>query len=488
MRSLRLRLFVLLLGTFVAAWAVALFYLGVQQTRERNSLLNRTLGDIAREVLLSMPADVHRLSGTTGLRLATPPPPKSGKMTRMLFQVWIKQRREVVVRSPGMSTAPLKPDFSDGYATQTIGGEEWRVYAISDVEGKVQVQVGKPTSELAADFRYFARIGLGTTLLLLLVLGAAMMVVIRGSLRPVLDVQKAIRARDALDLEALPSDRLPDEVRPLVESFNQLLGRLDRAIRNERQFLAEAAHELRTPLAALLTHAQVAQRSKTLDEAQAPLRQLVRGVERSARLSQQLLDSARLESERRACERAPLELADIVAVVTHDFETLASQKGQVIVLDTEPCAVRGHVDDLGILVGNLIDNAVRYTGAGGRVAVRCQRVGATVQLQVLDDGPGVAEADRARIFDRFFRVPGSNERGSGLGLSLVARIAQSHDALIATGSGLGDPGFGITVTFPALEGGAPSSLDACRAHHAIAQMPVPAARPEQALSSDCAGG
>lgn len=470
MRSLRLRLFVILLGTFVVAWAVALFYLGAQQARERSSLLNRTLGDIAREVLLSMPSDVHRLSSATGLRLATPPPPKSGKMTRMLFQVWIKQRRVVVVRSPGMSTAPLKPDFTDGYATQTIGGEEWRVYAISDAEGEVQVQVGKPTSELAADFRYFARIGLGTTLLLLLVLGAAMMIVIRWSLRPVLDVQKAIRARDTLDLDALPTRDLPDEVRPLVESFNQLLGRLDRAIRNERHFLAEAAHELRTPLAALLTHAQVAQRSKTLDEAQAPLRQLVRGVERSARLSQQLLDSARLEAEHRASERVPLELADIVAVITHDFEALAARKNQVIVLDIEPCAVLGQVDDLGILVGNLIDNAVRYSGVGGRIAVRCQHLGDTAQLQVLDDGPGVAEAERTRIFDRFYRVPGSNERGSGLGLSLVARIAQSHDAVIATGAGLGGLGFGITVTFAALEKGEPaSSCVPPRAHQAVAE-------------------
>jgi two-component system sensor histidine kinase QseC len=258
-------------------------------------------------------------------------------------------------------------------------------------------------------------------------------------------------ARDALDFDPLPSRNLPDEVRPLVESFNRLLGRLDRAVQTDRQFLAEAAHELRTPLAGLLTHAQVALRSKSLDEAKASLEQLVRGVERSARLSQQLLDSARLDVERRVGEHAPLELADIVALVTHQFETMATAKHQSIMLDTEPCLIRGNVDDLGILIGNLIDNAARYTGAGGRVAVRCTRERNCVRLQVLDDGPGVALSDRTRIFDRFFRVAGSNERGSGIGLSLVARIAASHDAAIETGSGLEGRGFGITVSFPALQ-------------------------------------
>lgn len=451
MRSLRARLFFVLLGTFAAAWAIALAFLGVQITSERSGIWDRMLGDVGRQILLSMPGDVRLLSGATNLRLAqTPPLHKPDKWDKLSFQVWVKPRREVVVRSPEASPAALKPDFIDGYTTRTINGEEWRVYAISDANDEVQVQVGKPTSELAAWFKRGVQIGLGTTLLVLLVLGIAMKLVIRWSLRPVVKVQEAITSRDALDLNALPSKDLPDEVRPLVESFNRLLGRLESAVENERQFLAEAAHELRTPLAALLTHAQVALRSKSLAEAKAPLEQLVRGVERSSRLSQQLLDSARLDVERRAGEQTQVELADIVAVVTHEFETMATQKCQSITLDTEPGTILGNVDELGILIGNLIDNALRYTGSGGRIAVRCARVTHEVRLQVLDDGPGVEQSDRERIFDRFFRVAGSNERGSGIGLSLVARIAESHGARIEAGAGLDGRGFGITVSFPVL--------------------------------------
>jgi signal transduction histidine kinase len=455
MRSLRGRLFFVLLGTFAAAWAIALAFLGVRITSERSGIWDRMLGDMGRQILLSMPSDVRLLSGATNLRLAqTPPLEKRDKWDKLSFQVWVKPRHEVVVRSPEASPvaspAALKPDFIDGYTTRTISGEEWRIYAISDANDEVQVQVGKPTSELAAEFKRGVRIGLGTTLLLLFVLGIAIKLVIRWSLRPVLKVQETITSRDALDLNALPSKDLPDEVRPLVESFNRLLGRLESAVQNERQFLAEAAHELRTPLAALLTHAQVALRSKSLAEAKAPLEQLVRGVERSSRLSQQLLDSARLDVERRAGEQTQVELADIVAVVTHEFETMATQKCQSITLDTEPGTILGNVDELGILIGNLLDNALRYTGSGGRIAVLCVRAAHDVRLQVLDDGPGVEQSDRTRIFDRFFRVAGSNERGSGIGLSLVARIAESHGARIQAGAGLDGRGFGITVSFPVL--------------------------------------
>ena len=455
MRSLRLRLFIVLLATFAVAWGVTLTILGVQFSREHTGVWDRNLDEVAREILVSMPADVSRLDSDANLRLpddAAPPPGRHGKLGRMIFQVWIKDRRHLVVHSAEPARAPLLPDFADGFATRDIDGEAWRIFAISDARGEVQVQVGKPMADLVAEVRRWVRIGLATTLLVLLVLAFAMRLVIRWTLRPVTRVQEAITARDALDLQPLPDERLPDEVRPLVESFNRLLGRLDGTMRKERQFLAEAAHELRTPLAALLAHAQVAQRSRSLEEAKAPLEQLVLGVERSARLSQQLLDSARLDAERPSGECAPVELADLVAVTTREFETIAATKHQTIALDTCPSPIEGDVDELGILIGNLIDNALRYTAPGGRVAVRCQRDGNGVRLEVRDNGPGVPAEDRARIFDRFFRVAGSNERGSGIGLSLVARIADSHGAVVETGEGLDGVGFGIAVVFPVVRG------------------------------------
>jgi len=451
-RSLRRRLFIVMLAIFVVAWGVTLSCLGVRYSRERTGLWDSSLNDIAREILVSMPADVSRLDGNANLRLpekSAPPPDHRGKLGRLIFQVWIKDRHHLVVHSLDQFRQPLREDFTDGFTTRQVLGEEWRVFAITDARGEVQVQVGKPTADLAADLRRGVRIGMITTALLLLVLAVAIQRVLYWSLRPITRIREAITARDTLDLQPLPDHDLPSEVRPLVESFNRMLARLDRAMHSERQFLAEAAHELRTPLAALLTHAQVALRSRSLEEAQAPLQQLVKGVERSARLSQQLLDSARLDADRTINERVPVELADLVAMLTREFEAIAAAKQQSIVLDTCPSPIEGDVDELGILIGNLIDNALRYTPPGGRVAVRCQRANDGVRLQVQDNGPGVVEEDRPRIFDRFYRVAGSNERGSGIGLSLVARIAQSHRARVEIGEGLDGRGFGITVVFPA---------------------------------------
>jgi signal transduction histidine kinase len=272
---------------------------------------------------------------------------------------------------------------------------------------------------------------------------------VRWSLKPVVTIQLAITSRGAHDLTPLPDARLPREVRPLVDSFNRLLGRVEHTLNTERRFLTEAAHELRTPLAVLLTHAQVAQRARTIEEARPALEQLVLGAKRGSRLSQQLLDSARLE--RQANEHEVVELAGIVDVVTRDFEMMAAQKRQSITLDTQSGLIRGNVDELGILVRNLLDNAFRYVGHGCRIAVCCAHEEQVVRFEVLDDGPGVPEAERERIFDRFYRGAGNVERGSGVGLALVARIAQSHHASITTGYGLDGRGFGIAVSFPALE-------------------------------------
>jgi len=451
LRSLRTRLFVTLLTLLAVAWVILGAYLCMQFAQARSGSMDHGLDEVARVVLLSMPSDIGQISSSSNLRLGDGGSTQLEKLGDLSFQVWVKSRREVVVRSAGAPPGSLKPDFTDGYATVDLAGEEWRVYAISDARNEVQVQVGRPTSDVFDELKTWLYYALVFSFLVLAVVGASLKLVVKWSLKPVEKIRSAILSREPLDLAPLPDHGLPDEVQPLVESFNRLLGRLEQTLQAERRFFTEAAHELRTPLAVLLTHAQVAQRARTLEESRTALDQLVRGVERSARLSQQLLDSARLEVERHAGEQAPVELANIVAVVTHEFEMMATLKGQAISLDAEPGVIRGNVDELGILIRNLVDNALRYGGRGCRIAVRCRRSASTVVLEVLDSGPGVAAADHERIFDRFYRGAGNSERGSGIGLSLVSRIAQSHGATLTTGVGLHDRGFSITVSFPALE-------------------------------------
>ena len=442
MRSIRWRLLVALLMTFVLVWAVAIAILGSRFHAERTGIWDQNLRDVAIEILLSTPSDISRVSGVDNLRLAGEQP-SAQRISTFGFQVWSLGKHELAMRAPGMSQDAMAPTFHDGFSNERIHGRMWRVYAVSDANRVVQVQVGKPTAELADELQNWVRIGIITTLLLVLLFGLVAGLVVRLSLRPVLALEQAITERDVMDITPIPENSLPSEVTPLVKCFNELLRRMENAVQGERQFLADAAHELRTPLAAILTTAQVALRAKGKEELEAALRQLILGAERSARLSQQLLDSARIDADQKLIERAVFELADVVSLVTREFESRASDRHQSILLDAAPCPVLGNIDELGILVSNLIDNAVRYSGWTSTIHVSCLQIDGEVCLSVRDDGPGVPLSEVAHVFERFYRGAGTVERGSGIGLSLVERIAKAHDASITVVSGLNGRGFGV---------------------------------------------
>jgi signal transduction histidine kinase len=449
MSSLRVRLIAGLLLAIVAFWGIWWTVQIEQMTSEQTGLQDVGLQEIAKQILLSLNRDTEAAPAQPTLEL---PADTSFMGEKLSFQVWAN-RRDAVLRSPGSPAEALKPDFLDGFADRRFNGEDWRVFAVSDSTGRISVQVGKPEFYLRNELRRKMHRSLAHAVVLLALLSGVIWVVVRWSLKPVSAVQAAMKERSVLDLQPLPFAGLPDEIRPLVESFNRLLQRLDEAIQGERRFIADAAHELRTPLAALLAQAQVAMHVLAGDSEKAALQRLVDGVQRSARLSEQLLDMARLDAGEIADGHVRIDLYELLSVVLRDFDAVAGQQRQSISLDTEPCVIVGHVDEIGILIRNLVDNALRYAGEGARIEVscRCRKKDGrdSVCLRVADDGPGVPEAERGRIFDRFYRVPGNGGRGSGVGLSLVARIARRHGATIETGEGLGGAGFGIDVWFPA---------------------------------------
>lgn len=450
MRSLRARLLVVLTLVILVAWATWFGCQYQQMTRQQSGLWDRSLRSIAEQILLSLPGDIEATGTGPRLQLPRDTTALSGKFDNLHFQVWVLARREGIVASAHAPAGPMRADFSDGYADVLVEGVPWRVFAVSDAEGRVQVQVGHDASLQHHELKRWAHTSLITALLVLGGLALAVWAVVRWSLQPVLRVRQAMAARETLDLTPLPETGLPAEVRPLVDSFNALLQRLDHALQNERQFLSEAAHELRTPLAALLTQAQVALHSSSPDDTRQALDGLIRGIERTSRLAQQLLDSARVESGRGENRRQPVDLAQVIAMVAQEFELVSARKRQEIVLDTEPCIVAGNLDDLGILVRNLLDNGLRYGPEGGRVEIACRQRAEGGVLTVRDDGGGVAEDERERIFERFFRGSnGNGERGSGIGLSLVARIARAHGASVQAESGIDGGGFGVRLVFPA---------------------------------------
>ncbi|SKC67175.1 sensor histidine kinase [Pseudoxanthomonas indica] len=451
-RSLKGKLLVTLMSVMLGGW---LFWFGcqyLQVSRQQSGHWDGSLREVGQQILLSMPSDVDAVEGSRRLTLpgdlqAEP----NTKFDKIRFQVWSLQRRASIVSSKGAPAEPLQPAFRDGLATTRAAGEDWRVYAITDASGRVQVQVGMARSQLQAELGYWLKVSLLSALALLFALALAIWAAIQWSLRPVNRLRDQMAQREAMDLAPLSTRDIPREIKPLLASFNDLLARLSQAMQGERQFLADAAHELRTPLAALLTQTQVALRAGSQADAREALVQLSQGIERTSRLAQQLLDSARIDASQRGQEHAVVELADVISLVAREFEGMAARRQQTISLDTGLASVRGDLDDLGVLVRNLIDNAVRYSGEQGHIRVHCaRRADGGVEMTVSDNGPGVPLDERERIFERFFRgSTGNGERGSGIGLSLVQRIARAHGATLSVEDGRDACGLCVRVVFPA---------------------------------------
>jgi two-component system OmpR family sensor kinase len=320
------------------------------------------------------------------------------------------------------------------------------VYALSDRTGTIQVQTAKGQADVAATYKAWVREGAFAAAGIFLVLTIIMWTAVHMSLRALDQARDFIARRSPFDNSPLRQDRLPSEIRPFVVAINQLLERQEAALARERQLIADAAHELRTPLAAIQAQAQRATSSQDIDTTRAEAAKLQAVAARAARIVEQLLDQARLDSDE-ALPMEPVDLADLVDLVVRDFEGKAARRSQKISIAAESCPVRGNIDALGILLGNLMDNAVRYTPERGHIAVSCGLDHGTPVLAVADDGPGIPAAYRRRVYDRFFRVPGRTEGGTGIGLSLVARIASLHDAQLVELPA--DRGFHLTVRFPA---------------------------------------
>lgn len=448
-RSLKGRVLCVLGITITLCWAAALTVLTVYTLRGQSSHWDSKLQAIGTKILMSIPSGRHlKPSFGHSLELRDQTIPRDVNLT---FQVW-SERKTLIVRAPDSPATPLLPAFADGFSSSTINGERWRVFSVSDRTGEVSVQVAMRHSVIDQEIRHKTFVALGLTTALLAVAGLLMWFAVSKSLRPLTALEATVRSRRKFDLTPLPVAQLPNEIRPLVESFNHLLDQLDQAMQGERRFIGDAAHELRTPLSALQAQAQVALRATTPAEKDAALVKLLAVAERSTRLSDQLLDLARMDAGVNAPQKILADLSELIMHVSQEFDMQAQQQRRSIILALTPCPIECDVDEIGILLRNLLDNALRYTAEDGRVKISCgyTELGGKdrVCLEVADDGPGVPEAEHEAIFRRFHRVAGSNGRGSGIGLSLVAGIAQLHDASIKTGPGLDGRGFSVRILFP----------------------------------------
>ncbi len=250
-------------------------------------------------------------------------------------------------------------------------------------------------------------------------------------MRPLQRVAEGVRRRDEQSLEPLPAAGLPDEVAPLVSALNALLQRLGRSLDTQRAFVADAAHELRSPLTALKLQLQLLQRADSPAGRSAATAALAAGIERAARLVEQLLTLARTEPGAAAASMQRLDLSELVREAVVDTVPLALARGTAFELQADaPVWVEGDAAALSALVRNLADNAVRYSPPGASVELRVLNEGGAAMLQVDDAGPGIAPAERERVFDRFYRRNTGDEAGTGLGLAIVRGVAQRHGARV----------------------------------------------------------
>jgi two-component system sensor histidine kinase TctE len=292
---------------------------------------------------------------------------------------------------------------------------------------------------------------LPVALLAAVVLALVWVGVARG-LRPLQELSAQIRSRSPRDLRPVGGAEVPEEARPLVDSINRLLGEVAAASRQQQRFLANAAHQLRTPLAGLQAHAELALAQDVPPGCRAELEQVYGATVRTARLANQLLALARAEAgARQAGAPERTELRRVIGESADEWVRLALARDIDLGFDLEDAAVRGDPLLLREALANLVHNAIEYTPAGGRVTVRVgRRAGASV-LEVEDEGPGIPPGERERVLERFYRMPGTTGTGSGLGLAIVREIAQAHGAALALGEGELGRGCRVTLSFPGVD-------------------------------------
>lgn len=441
MNSLRIRLILLLAIGFGVAWTAAAWFTHLEARKEVDKLFDAQLAQSAQV-----------LFGTTSHELRERIEHHEDEASvaheyeqKLAFQIW--GGGELLMRSAAAPTSAFGSDVA-GYSEAALGGQPWRVFTRWDARHEFMIQVAEPLAPREALARRIAFKMLTPSLIALPVLAWLIWFGVGAGLQPLQNLKQEVKQRAIDRLEPVRMEGVPDEVMPLAQALNDLFARLQQAFDVERQFTADAAHELRTPLAALKTQAQVAMRSTEEVERRLALENVLRGVDRATRLVTQLLVLARVDPEAAATGFEKVELHGLVTSVIADLATFAHAKNIEIAFDeSAKLSVFGNQAQLGLLLRNLLDNAIRYTPNGGGVTVTVKEANGVV-LEVCDTGHGVPASEREHVMQRFYRVAGSSEKGSGLGLSIVRRIAELHHARLELTDNERGQGLLVRVIFP----------------------------------------
>ena len=366
---------------------------------------------------------------------------------KTVFQIW-GRNHHLLLHSHNAPHSMLS-NGHPGLSSIWIHGVSWRVYTHTDREHYLTFMVAEKSNFRRHLENQLTRDSVIIMLLTYPFLGILIWIIVGRALQILKRVTIAVKNRAANYLEPVDMSAIPAEIEPLIEELNELFKRLSQAFDREKRFAADAAHELRTPLAALKTQVQVAQQAQDANELKRVLKKIIEGVDRATHVVQQLLTLSRLLPGASINEPETLDLNQPAAETAAILAPEAVKKNIELELVAErtPCYVSGNPTAIGILIRNLIDNAIRYTPENGSITINVSKTQQHCVLSVIDTGPGIPEQLRERVFERFYRVIGNKAPGSGLGLGIVKQISDAHAAemeLLTPSSG---QGLEVRVTF-----------------------------------------
>ncbi|CAN5197741.1 ATP-binding protein [soil metagenome] len=441
-RSLQGRLLALVLSGVVLVWLLTSVLTWFDVRHELGELLDGHLAQAAALLVVQQTQeiddDARGLDAPTLHRYAP----------KVAFQVFHEDR--LVLRS---ANAPVEPmveagrRFKSGFETVPIKGMAWRIFAAYGAENDVQVYVGEQISSRESILWAVLRSTLWPMGVALPLLALAVWWAVYRGVQPIRQLGRTLAERQPQALHPVTLDNAPTEMGPMIAALNELFERIGLLLESERRFTADAAHELRTPIAAIRMQAQVA-----MGEADDALRKhalqgTLEGCDRATRLVEQLLSLSRLEAVE-APVMAAVDLRALAQRVVAEIAPKAIGKNQSLEFDAVgPCTMPGNETLLAVLVRNLVDNAVRYSPPAARIRVALQQHEGQLALSIEDSGPGLSDTDRLRLGERFFRVTGSLESGSGLGWSIVRRIAAVHRLSIEVGRSTLLGGLAVRVVY-----------------------------------------
>lgn len=470
-QALTQRLLLLLLSATLGVWIISAVSIYFTVKHEAQEIFDQALAETAHAILSVYVGQLQQADPVQHI----PEVAHGQHSNRIIFQIW-RRDGQLLYHSLGTPTTPLlaispmaepassdqRPedsedtddqpdDMLDGpYNPIKINNTAYRGFTAWDHLGQFQVQIAERDDIRQQIFDETAAHLFNTALLFLPLLGLLIFVLVKISLSPLRQLTQRITSQAIDDLQPIPSDHAPLELRPMVSALNQLLHKITQSFERERRFTANAAHELRTPLAAIRLHAQVLQSARNPAEATEAALDIQQGVDRCTRLIEQLLILARLDPQQSnpANEQQRFDLAIPILSIAQQYHYVLKQNRIDLQLQTPTTEIWGSPDQIEILLRNLLDNAIRYAGTDKTIWMSC---GLNQQqqpyLSVEDQGVGIPAEQRDKVFDRFYRLPDAASTGSGLGLSIVRQIAQQHHAQIDISQGRQRQGCCFQVVF-----------------------------------------